>query len=444
MPDAIRQRSKRLKKVTAEMYDPEPVFVSLVSHGANQRPFKVVKIADFSGDDDKGTEVKDMATATKNAAYQGEGAPLMHIHEIKFSADKFATEGDVKAFLDARGYADDMAVDKDGKDGFVVRGLDADQFDKGGIEEIDVPNEGVVFRVGKPVDPLEVTVENDVKTITSGKDEILPISDDGDGKTAIDDGANVTDPGSADDPDVDTVSKAATVIKKLEDAGVDFGKISARKANMSSVSELGNILVSLYWIVNETEWEEEVFEDAPQGLSTRMKKAAKELINVLAEMMDDNIEQFANAFKKMLEERGALENKNPDAVDPAVDGDEETEVVKAGEGDEPNPATTEEGTGEDPAPIEEPATLTDVIKTMGTLADTVGKLSETVVALQKNNEGSEEAERVDEPIDGGSQTRKGADVDEEPTGTPQPDKAKEQRIDPVFARTIGLQVPRDQ
>lgn len=76
----MKRISSIVTHVVERMTDPKPTFVSLVEHGANQTPFKVVK-----------TNITSMTPETQR---------------FVFKKDKFATEEAVKGYLAAKGFAD--------------------------------------------------------------------------------------------------------------------------------------------------------------------------------------------------------------------------------------------------------------------------------------------------------------------------------------------------
>jgi hypothetical protein len=157
-------KPKRVKKAVTLITDANPSFVSLVGHGANQTPFRVVKIADLTEHDQpmsknnntqKAGEVTQDAPIPKGKQPQssdvvpgtaGEATP--DLHKFIFAGESYPTVESVEKFLKDDGY-ENFTVEKidgdEGSFGWVVKSIDEDAFEK--IEAIQRA-EGVTMFVG--------------------------------------------------------------------------------------------------------------------------------------------------------------------------------------------------------------------------------------------------------------------------------------------------------
>lgn len=153
----MKRTKQRQKTIVGLMHDPEPKFVALVKHGANQRPFHAVKAtqkeAPMPGNSQKS---KGATTAVK-------------VHRIVFDPAHFATIEAVTDYLTGKGYSD-----------FEVKALEA-----GGFEVIDTPVEeidgdlrtveststkGVVYHVGNPKQTAKADADGEGSGQASGDD----------------------------------------------------------------------------------------------------------------------------------------------------------------------------------------------------------------------------------------------------------------------------------
>ena len=163
---SLNRTPKRTMKVVEVLTDPNPQFISLVDHGANQTPFSVLKRdgepnptppihmlkkadpanpASVKKDDTAAADAATSALVTIDSAALVVVKADIDTHQIQFRKAEFAEEALVKKFLDDNGYEGYEIVDK-GDEGFVVDGIAAESFEK--VEKIELAN-GVTFHVGK-------------------------------------------------------------------------------------------------------------------------------------------------------------------------------------------------------------------------------------------------------------------------------------------------------
>jgi hypothetical protein len=137
---------KRTIKATA-LCNPDPSFVSQVRAGANQRPYRVIKMdaavpASGAGTENPTMKIKQKASAKVEAiAPKGYG-----IMQFEFQKSQFADENAVKAWLDAGGY-EDYTITATAK-GFEVTDSET-RFETGSVARIEAAADGVSVFVGK-------------------------------------------------------------------------------------------------------------------------------------------------------------------------------------------------------------------------------------------------------------------------------------------------------
>jgi len=163
---------RRTIKATA-LTSPDPSFVSQVTAGANQRPYRAVKMdaATVATPDnpEEPMKIKKKATATVDAiAPKGFG-----VMQFEFSKEKFADIAAVQKWMDAGGYTD-YEITETGN-GFEV-GDDAGRFETGSVRKIDAPVEGLTVFVGKL--SAEALIEEIDEPEAEGDDATTTESDD--------------------------------------------------------------------------------------------------------------------------------------------------------------------------------------------------------------------------------------------------------------------------
>jgi len=146
-----------VQKVVTLLSDAHPTFVSLVGHGANQTPFKSVKVAELPQTQPIAdtTMSKPAEPVTKGAV----GAPPAgtEINKIVFAGEQFPTDAAVTTYLTAKGYSNFAVEAVDSS--FVVKAMDENAFES--ITPIAATDAGVTFFVGKlaaGADPIATAV----------------------------------------------------------------------------------------------------------------------------------------------------------------------------------------------------------------------------------------------------------------------------------------------
>lgn len=125
---------KTVEKLVRLLKDPEPVFISIVDHGANQTPFTTLKHNDEEG-------VGEMAIRKRHAEPTS-------VRKLTFAKASFKDEASVKGWLKKNNWAGDYAITTE-TGVFVVadKGVSDDQFE-GVIRKVATSTEGVSGWVG--------------------------------------------------------------------------------------------------------------------------------------------------------------------------------------------------------------------------------------------------------------------------------------------------------
>lgn len=178
---ALKRTRKTLRKAVKVLTDPEPQFVSLVSNGANQTPFRVVK-ADEAHDGEvvvagkRSTETDDdsseddmkrgkNSTSKKLVVRSTAGTAGADLQRLTFSAEQFDSEQAVRTYLDGNGYeGGEIVALADG--GFEVVARDESDFE----EVKDIPgDDGVTRYVG-----VEPETDDEAGTAQKGEAPVTP------------------------------------------------------------------------------------------------------------------------------------------------------------------------------------------------------------------------------------------------------------------------------
>ena len=138
-------------KATA-LTNPNPSFVSQVKAGANQKPWRAVKMdaavpVETEEDDMKRKPTQKTAGSAVVAAVAPKGYGVM---QFQFAKSEFADEAAVTAWMDAGGYSDYEITAT--KSGFEILNDEA-RFLTGSVSKIDGFSKGVSAFVGKLTDP---------------------------------------------------------------------------------------------------------------------------------------------------------------------------------------------------------------------------------------------------------------------------------------------------
>lgn len=154
----LGRKRRRVVKAVQVMTDPNPQFVSLVKHGANQTPVTVFRSAEpVESEGQIKQEGNEMGSTTKKPeARLSVSRSNGGLHKLGFPAEVFGTEEAVRTYLDAQGYEGGTIATVDG--GFEVVARSAEEFKEGSIAAI-AGDDGVVRHVG--VESEAAAVEGD-------------------------------------------------------------------------------------------------------------------------------------------------------------------------------------------------------------------------------------------------------------------------------------------
>lgn len=136
----MKQTALTSRVTVTLLTDPDPERVSLVRHGANQEPFRLVKHADIAHD-----RPMKKSPLAKGATSTDDSVDMSTLQKAVFDRSEFADEAAVTNFLTERGYAE-FTVKADGDTGFVVEAATADQFST--LSTVTVAK-GVTYHVGE-------------------------------------------------------------------------------------------------------------------------------------------------------------------------------------------------------------------------------------------------------------------------------------------------------
>jgi hypothetical protein len=374
------KRTSRTATIEARaLTDPRPTFVSIVKGGANQRPFRAVKMDDRLGAVAAAMK-EDNTMAKKTAPQIKEGYDIV---TLSFSADVFNTEASVIKWLDDGGYVD-YAIKKVA-DGFEVHS--DDEFVEGTTEKVEGTVKGVTAYVGQlagdaPAEKSDDEIVDDhAETNPSHVETVETV-----GKSSDVDATADTNQVDADDD---------TVTKSIAEMVSDF---ETKTKGMYEVSVLTEVLYQLRWLVDDAE-----YTDLEDASIEDIKKSAEGLIKSLSQAMDSTIGTLEEHFKMSL---AVVANAEP------AEKDDEAETGNVKPEVEPVGAEAETG-GDDANAVKDDkpewqVAIEALSKTVGNLAEQVAKgLGE--VADKVDETASDLTERV-EQVEASGQTRKGAGV----------------------------------
>jgi len=141
----MKKGKKTSKRVVNELYDTEVEFVSLVKHGANQTPFKVVKVLDLCKTDNSGKSAGLLLMDETKKLLEQKGADeTVDVQSMLFSGSKFPTAKEVSAYLVNKGYSDFEVAANDS--GFIVTARPEADFEE--LSQVDA-TKGVTIVMGK-------------------------------------------------------------------------------------------------------------------------------------------------------------------------------------------------------------------------------------------------------------------------------------------------------
>lgn len=105
---SLTRKPKDIQKTVKLLTEPEPAYVSLVEHGANQTPFKVVKSLQYKLNEKDAEEMinKTARQVAKSAENTLKSADDKAIVGIRFASEQFPDEASVTKWLEEGGYQD--------------------------------------------------------------------------------------------------------------------------------------------------------------------------------------------------------------------------------------------------------------------------------------------------------------------------------------------------
>lgn len=144
-----------VERVVRLLSDPFPAFVSLVSHGANQTPFRVVKNQDGQVVD------KSLMTFDGSEHSRPQDHGSIAVQKIEFDKEQFSSEKEASIFLSARGYENFLIEDTGNK--YIAKSATITTF-KDNVGKIKTNVTGVDIFVGEiDNEDAEQTVEKSHK-----------------------------------------------------------------------------------------------------------------------------------------------------------------------------------------------------------------------------------------------------------------------------------------
>lgn len=428
---------KKRMKVAHLLTDPKASFVSLVDHGANQTPFSVVKMAGFQS---KSTGEEGQAgTPTFNGleveAMAGKGDVV--IQKITFDKSVFTDEEAVKAYLDKAGIASEIA-DEDGL--FVAKSeahADADSVD------VDA-EDGVTYSLVKQDEDAEggeEATETKADEAEDGTDEVAKsflLPDLSSQETVQKYDAWWASYSEA--KDITDVLRAGADglpigIYELNDAfytafrnSLSDGDYTAARA---AVTEFGELAIRLAQAL-------EVATVAGADVEKATKAAVLDDANENTEETPEDTTKTADEPGVTGEDEGASEETSEEKAAGSDDAAADASPDDAGADDAAGgePVAKSEGSNEEIGTV-----VSNMLKeAMAPVTAAIGEVSKTVtdgLAEVREQVGKAE-ERVDN-LERRSQTRKGADVDDD---APAPAKATNAGgTDVLRANTLGFRRP---
>lgn len=169
----MKRRPAKMKTLVSAMTDPEPSFVSLVDHGAIQRPFHAVK--------------------AHRPTQETEGMPKQpefKIHRVVFDPAHFTTEKSVEDYLVSKNYTD-FTVQKSDSGAYFVEDTPKGEFPDGALRMVPHSStKGVTYIAG------EIPAADDADdTAQKADDGSAPVAD-GEAPAEASTGADAPAPGA--------------------------------------------------------------------------------------------------------------------------------------------------------------------------------------------------------------------------------------------------------
>lgn len=240
----MERQLKKITKVVRVLRDPHPEFVSIVERGANQIPFKSVKIDQT----DATNTMKTRATKVTKVS-----PSIAEIHKVVFSGEKWKDEAQVRTYMEKEGYTNFEVEKVD--DTFVIEAIAEENFEL--VQPVVKEDEGVTMFVGKLTEEaqaklkkLDITIKiRDVRKPGQEEHEIsVPGTKgegegEGEGETAGE-GETTTDEGKAGEGEAANVRsrKRSDTFFPIKDKTINARKIDSYAAYYSNESTIAEVL----------------------------------------------------------------------------------------------------------------------------------------------------------------------------------------------------------
>jgi hypothetical protein len=409
------------------MTDPKPNFVSVVKAGANQTPFRAVRI-ELSED----TQMpKDVTTSDESPIIRSDSFPVpagFEIAAFRFDKDAFPSEGDVKKWLEDGGYTDTEIRSEDGA--FVVENTTV-EFSEGATQKIESHINGLTVFVGS------VKGEQDPAQKTEHEDAAARAAEAGSG-----------------------VIPVAPLASKKDEKPLTPGEVisglTVKFRGMDEAGSLAYFLRILKWMLEDAQ-----YTGMSETAQNAIKTGAQSLIVAMADISMQAVSDMEAAFRAdpelsgLLASKGAGYDKSKDKDDNTDDNtdddmDDTDEAAKGGKMKKKGDTPQSDPAQSDPAPSDpvqsvkesDPAETESVMSVVTALSETVRVLTEKVEALAVKWASVAEPETVerDHPAAGtetAAQTRKGSGVPS-PVQSDSTRETDAQRAAERFRRSLGM------
>jgi hypothetical protein len=407
------KRKPKTNIVTARaLTDPDPAFVSLVKGGANQRPYRAVKMESVEATAPHETRKESDMSKTQIV-------PEGHdIAALKFASKHFADEHAVEAWLKQGGY-EGYKIEKT-KAGFEVNATDV-TFKEGSLTKVDGAVSGLTVYIGELEGETPAEKSEDEQVAEHAEDNtsaVQPVAKKGEApvadaadeakvkatvKTSAKTKATADTKVEKADADTNAVEAVAADDEKVDVAKMVEDFIASKKGNYE-VSMLSMVLMDLAYLVMDAD-----YMGTDDATVSQIKTAAKTLITALTNEMGNSVAAFEDAFKAIAAKHGVVISEAPAAEADVPPADTATPADEAGvatKSDDAGEGTKDELVVKKDDPlIAAIAGLTNAVAGMKTdMAASLKEINDKVDATK-----AEINERV-EAVETTSQSRKGADV----------------------------------
>lgn len=164
----MKQGTKTITRQVKVLEDPKPRFVSIVSHGAIQEPFKVLKSVNQKGTSSMPIKQKPAPTTAKKSDAQT-ATVKSAVRKLVFDKEYFADEAAVTVYLEANKFADYTITETNKEFTAEGNGSSDDNFVAKSITEV-AAEDGVTAFVGKLQVPANEGGEAEETGETTEKD----------------------------------------------------------------------------------------------------------------------------------------------------------------------------------------------------------------------------------------------------------------------------------